>query len=75
LIYSIYSFISTLRFSDRAESHRQPEVGGQTGDAQAALAAVKLEREKLLKELGRLYTSFETELFLITISRSMRKVK
>jgi hypothetical protein len=30
------------------------EVGGQTGDAQAALAAMKLEREKLLKELGRL---------------------
>jgi hypothetical protein len=28
--------------------------GGQTGDAQAAHAAVKLERERLLKELGRL---------------------
>jgi hypothetical protein len=37
-----------------AERHRQLEVGGQTGDAQAALAAVKLEREKLLKELGSL---------------------
>jgi hypothetical protein len=37
-----------------AERHRQLEVGGQTGDAQAALAAVKLEQEKLLKELGRL---------------------
>jgi hypothetical protein len=37
-----------------AESHRQMEVGGQTGDAPAALTAVKLEREKLLKELGRL---------------------
>jgi hypothetical protein len=36
------------------ERHRQLEVGGQTRDAQAALAAVKLEREKLLKELGRL---------------------
>jgi hypothetical protein len=30
------------------------EVVGWTGDAQAALAAVKLECEKLLKELGRL---------------------
>jgi hypothetical protein len=37
-----------------AERHRQLEVGGQTGDAQAARAALKLEREKLLKELGRL---------------------
>jgi hypothetical protein len=37
-----------------AEMHRQLEVGGQTGDAQAARASVKLEREKLLKELGRL---------------------
>jgi hypothetical protein len=36
------------------EKHRQLEVGGQTGDARAALAAVKLEHEKLLKELGRL---------------------
>jgi hypothetical protein len=36
-----------------AERHRQLEVGGQTGDSQAALAAVKLESEKLLKELGR----------------------
>jgi hypothetical protein len=37
-----------------AERHRQMEVGGQTGDAPAALTAVKLEREKLLTELGRL---------------------
>jgi hypothetical protein len=37
-----------------AERHRQMEVGGQAGDARAALAAVKQEREKLLKELGRL---------------------
>jgi hypothetical protein len=37
-----------------AERHRQLEVGGQTDDAQAALAAVKQEREKRLKELGRL---------------------
>jgi hypothetical protein len=37
-----------------AERHRQMEVGGQGGDARAVLAAVKLEREKLLKELGRL---------------------
>jgi hypothetical protein len=37
-----------------AERHRQLEVGGPPGDARAALAAVKLEREKLLKELGRL---------------------
>jgi hypothetical protein len=29
------------------------EVGGRTGDAEAAHAAVKLEREKLLKELRR----------------------
>jgi hypothetical protein len=36
------------------ERHRQLEVGRQTGDVQAALAAVRLEREKLLKELGRL---------------------
>jgi hypothetical protein len=36
------------------EKHRQLELGGQTGDVQAAFAAVKLEREKLLKELGRL---------------------
>jgi hypothetical protein len=34
-----------------AGRHRQLEVGGETGDARAALAAVKLEREKLLKEL------------------------
>jgi hypothetical protein len=37
-----------------AERYRELEVGGQTGDARAALAAMKLEREKLLKELGRL---------------------
>jgi hypothetical protein len=37
-----------------AESHWQLDVGGQMGDAQAALAAGKLEREKLQKELGRL---------------------
>jgi hypothetical protein len=36
------------------EKRRQSEVGDQTGDAQAALTAVKLEREKLLKELRRL---------------------
>jgi hypothetical protein len=37
-----------------AERHRQMEVGGQMGDAPASLTAVKLEREKRLKELGRL---------------------
>jgi hypothetical protein len=37
-----------------AERHRQLEVGGQTSDGQGALAAVKLEREKLLKKLGTL---------------------
>jgi hypothetical protein len=37
-----------------AERHRRLEGGGQTGDARAAIAAVKLEREKLQKELGRL---------------------
>jgi hypothetical protein len=36
------------------ERHRELEVGGQTGDARADLAAVKLEREELLKALGRL---------------------
>jgi hypothetical protein len=37
-----------------AETPRPMEVGGQTGDARAALASLKLEREKLLKELERL---------------------
>jgi hypothetical protein len=41
-----------------AERHRQMEVDGQTGDARAALAAVKLEREKRQKELGRLDLMF-----------------
>jgi hypothetical protein len=36
------------------ERDRQLEPGGQTGDAQAALATAKLERGKLLKELARL---------------------